>query len=115
MNDFAGAIPFRMSGLDALPYVIFTEHTARAGNGFAYARLLEEITPRIRRIVRSQRAFLQVEDIEDRDEPTSPMTIFTESRSCITFSAKARLYRCNALAQHDFETTAGAHKHNRVH
>jgi len=38
---------------------------AQAGDANAYARLLEEITPRIRRIVRSQRAFLQIEDIED--------------------------------------------------
>ncbi len=38
---------------------------AQAGDGLAYARLLQEITPRIRRIVRSQRSFLQPEDIED--------------------------------------------------
>jgi RNA polymerase sigma factor (sigma-70 family) len=38
---------------------------AQEGDGRAYARLLEEITPRIRRIVRSQRSFLQTEDIED--------------------------------------------------
>src|SRR5437588_10517166 len=35
------------------------------GDGRAYARLLEEITPRIRRIVYSRRPFLQTEDIED--------------------------------------------------
>jgi RNA polymerase sigma factor (sigma-70 family) len=38
---------------------------AQEGDGVAYARLLEEITPRIRRIVHSQRSFLQSEDIED--------------------------------------------------
>jgi RNA polymerase sigma-70 factor (ECF subfamily) len=38
---------------------------AQAGDGVSYSRLLEEITPRIRRIVRSQRPFLQLEDIED--------------------------------------------------
>src|SRR6516164_5572377 len=38
---------------------------AQAGDGLAYGRLLEEITPRIRRIVRSQRSFLEAEDIED--------------------------------------------------
>src|SRR5262249_33798299 len=38
---------------------------AQAGNSRKYLLLLEEITPRIRRVVRSQRAFLQVEDIED--------------------------------------------------
>jgi RNA polymerase sigma factor (sigma-70 family) len=38
---------------------------AQAGDGNAYRQLLEEITPRIRRMVRSQRSFLQTEDIED--------------------------------------------------
>jgi len=38
---------------------------AQAGDSLAYARLLEEITPRLRRIVHSQRSFLQTEDIED--------------------------------------------------
>jgi RNA polymerase sigma factor (sigma-70 family) len=38
---------------------------AQAGNSREYLLLLEEITPRIRRVVRSQRAFLQIEDIED--------------------------------------------------
>jgi RNA polymerase sigma-70 factor (ECF subfamily) len=38
---------------------------AQAGDGVSYARLLEGITPRIRRVVRSQRSFLQTEDIED--------------------------------------------------
>src|SRR5262245_55670278 len=38
---------------------------AQAGDILAYARLLEEITPRIRQIVRGQRRFLQAEDIED--------------------------------------------------
>jgi RNA polymerase sigma factor (sigma-70 family) len=38
---------------------------AQAGDGTAYRQLLEEMTPRIRRIVRSQRSFLPAEDIED--------------------------------------------------
>jgi RNA polymerase sigma-70 factor (ECF subfamily) len=38
---------------------------AQAGDAVSYARLLEDITPRLRRIVRSQRSFLQVEDVED--------------------------------------------------
>lgn len=38
---------------------------AQAGDSLSYARLLQEITPRIRRIVYSQRSFLQIEDIED--------------------------------------------------
>jgi RNA polymerase sigma-70 factor (ECF subfamily) len=38
---------------------------AQAGDTGAYARLLDEITPRIRQIVRRQRRFLQSEDIED--------------------------------------------------
>jgi RNA polymerase sigma factor (sigma-70 family) len=38
---------------------------AQAGDTAAYARLLHEITPRIRQIVQSQRRFLQAEDIED--------------------------------------------------
>jgi RNA polymerase sigma-70 factor (ECF subfamily) len=38
---------------------------AQAGDGPSYTRLLEVITPRIRRVVRSQRSFLQMEDIED--------------------------------------------------
>src|ERR1041385_1252854 len=38
---------------------------AQAGDGKAYRQLLEEITPRIRRMVRNQRSFLQTEDIED--------------------------------------------------
>jgi len=38
---------------------------AQAGDGDAYSQLLNEITPRIRRVVRSQRVFLQTEDIED--------------------------------------------------
>jgi RNA polymerase sigma-70 factor (ECF subfamily) len=38
---------------------------AQTGDGLAYGRLLEEITPRIRRIVRSRRSFLETEDIED--------------------------------------------------
>src|SRR6516162_9913883 len=35
------------------------------GDGAAYARLLSEITPILRRVIRRQRAFLNVEDIED--------------------------------------------------
>src|SRR5579862_6898885 len=38
---------------------------AQAGDGHSYAQLLEKITPRLRRIVRSQRPFLQLEEIED--------------------------------------------------
>src|SRR6267142_6839201 len=38
---------------------------AQSGDNGAYARLLDEITPRIRQIVRGQRRFLQSEDIED--------------------------------------------------
>ena len=38
---------------------------AQAGDGRSYTRLLEEITPQLRRIVWSQRSFLQKEDIED--------------------------------------------------
>jgi RNA polymerase sigma factor (sigma-70 family) len=38
---------------------------AQAGEAQAYARLLKEITPRLRQIVRSQRRFLKIEDIED--------------------------------------------------
>jgi len=38
---------------------------AQAGDALAYARLLEQITPRIRQIVRGQRRFLRAEDIED--------------------------------------------------
>lgn len=35
------------------------------GDGAAYGRLLQEITPRIRRAIRHQRQFLQPQDIED--------------------------------------------------
>src|SRR2546421_2162566 len=38
---------------------------AQAGDAAAYVRLLEEITPRLRNIVRAQRRFLETEDIED--------------------------------------------------
>ncbi len=38
---------------------------AQAGDTRAYARLLDEITPRLRHIVRGQRKFLRAEDIED--------------------------------------------------
>jgi RNA polymerase sigma factor (sigma-70 family) len=38
---------------------------AQAGDVSAYSRLLEEIAPRIRQIVRRRRRFLQAEDIED--------------------------------------------------
>ena len=38
---------------------------AQEGDSVAYGQLLEEISPRIRRIVRRQRWFLQAEDIED--------------------------------------------------
>jgi RNA polymerase sigma factor (sigma-70 family) len=39
--------------------------SAQAGDAQAYGRLLKEITPRLRSIVRGQRAFLQAADIED--------------------------------------------------
>ncbi|MGD9631880.1 MULTISPECIES: sigma-70 family RNA polymerase sigma factor [unclassified Afipia] len=38
---------------------------AQAGNSKAYALLLGEITPRLRRMVRGQRRFLNAEDVED--------------------------------------------------
>jgi RNA polymerase sigma-70 factor (ECF subfamily) len=38
---------------------------AQEGDTTAYIQLLEEITPRIRRIVRRQRAFMPVDDVED--------------------------------------------------
>jgi DNA-directed RNA polymerase specialized sigma24 family protein len=38
---------------------------AQAGDAQAYVRLLKEITPRLRQIVRRQRCFVKVEDIED--------------------------------------------------
>src|SRR6266571_2157396 len=38
---------------------------AQAGEADAYIQLLEEITPRIRQIVRRHRTFLEAEDIED--------------------------------------------------
>lgn len=38
---------------------------AQAGDMHAYAQLLDEITPRLRHIVRRQRRFLKTEDIED--------------------------------------------------
>ena len=38
---------------------------AQFGNAMAYEELLEDITPRLRRIVRRQRSFLKTEDIED--------------------------------------------------
>lgn len=38
---------------------------AQAGDVRAYVRLLKEITPRLRQIVRRQRRFLKAEDIED--------------------------------------------------
>jgi RNA polymerase sigma factor (sigma-70 family) len=38
---------------------------AQVGDKHAYARLLDEITPRLRDIVRGQRRFLKTEDIED--------------------------------------------------
>lgn len=40
-------------------------HAAQAGDADAYVQLLEEITPRLRRIVRSRWRFLGAEDIED--------------------------------------------------
>jgi RNA polymerase sigma-70 factor (ECF subfamily) len=38
---------------------------AQRGDGAAYARLLHEITPLLRRVIRRQRAFLNLEDVED--------------------------------------------------
>jgi RNA polymerase sigma factor (sigma-70 family) len=38
---------------------------AQRGDGAAYAQLLHEITPLLRRVIRRQRAFLNLEDIED--------------------------------------------------
>ena len=38
---------------------------AQAGDGPAYIELLTEITPRLRRIIRSRRQFLRNEDVED--------------------------------------------------
>jgi len=38
---------------------------AQGGDTQAYALLLKEITPRVRQIVRGQRRFLKIEDIED--------------------------------------------------
>ena len=38
---------------------------AQAGDTQAYVLLLKEITPRLRQIVRAQRGFLKIEDIED--------------------------------------------------
>jgi RNA polymerase sigma factor (sigma-70 family) len=38
---------------------------AQSGDAAAYVALLENITPRLRRIVRRQRSFLETEDIED--------------------------------------------------
>ena len=39
--------------------------SVQSGNSDAYRDLLEDITPRLRRIVRRQRSFLQTDDIED--------------------------------------------------
>ena len=46
---------------------LFTElmRAAQAGDMHAYAQLLRDITPSIRRIIRGRRPFLSVEDIED--------------------------------------------------
>jgi RNA polymerase sigma-70 factor (ECF subfamily) len=38
---------------------------AQAGDTHAYARLLDEITPRLRHLVRAQRKFLRTEDVEE--------------------------------------------------
>jgi RNA polymerase sigma-70 factor (ECF subfamily) len=38
---------------------------AQRGDAQAYVRLLKEITPRLRQIVRGQRSFLKAEDVED--------------------------------------------------
>ncbi len=39
--------------------------SAQDGNGLAYAQLLREITPLVRRVVQNRRRFLQSADIED--------------------------------------------------
>ncbi len=39
--------------------------SAQSGDAKAYMKLLKEITPRVRQVVRSQRRFLGAEDIED--------------------------------------------------
>src|SRR5215831_9180290 len=39
--------------------------SAQDGGGSAYAQLLREITPLVRRVVRNRRRFLQAADIED--------------------------------------------------
>src|SRR6266540_1998456 len=39
--------------------------SAQSGDAKAYMKLLKEITPRVRQVVRSQRRFLKAEDIED--------------------------------------------------
>ena len=39
--------------------------SAQAGDAHAYVKLLKDITPRLREIVRGQRRFLRAEDIED--------------------------------------------------
>jgi len=38
---------------------------AQAGDGCAYAQLLQDVTPRLRSIVRAKRRFLQAADVED--------------------------------------------------
>lgn len=38
---------------------------AQNGDGHAYAKLLKELAPRLRRIIQRQRAFLDAQDIED--------------------------------------------------
>lgn len=38
---------------------------AQAGDGRAYSRLLEELTPHLRRVIRRRRSFLAPQDIED--------------------------------------------------
>jgi RNA polymerase sigma-70 factor (ECF subfamily) len=40
-------------------------HAAQQGDAKAYIQLLEEITPRIRQLVRRQRAFMSADDVED--------------------------------------------------
>lgn len=49
---------------DSITHEVLMERVQRGDSG-AYARLLHEITPVIRRVVRRQRSFLSIEDIED--------------------------------------------------
>ncbi len=62
-----GVIPAVMAGKSASENLRLDElmQASQAGDAQAYIELLSEITPRLRRIIRRQRRFLQAEDIED--------------------------------------------------